>query len=143
MSKTFEVQWVLRSVICISATPRMEGNVFLGKVHSKAFSVNVTERATIGTQNNFTNVSGGAFEEIRVEDDMKVIFTDNEVKAADRGALKFYNGRVQFTEKLFTGLTCPCEGGITINGAARERDRHILRLLGGDKNEKFAVSLNA
>ena len=121
----------------------MEGNVFLGKVHSQAFSINVTERATIGTHNNFTSVSGGAFEEIRVGDDMKVNFVDNEVKEADQGALKFYNGRVQFTEKLFTGLTCPCEGGITINGAVRERDRHILRLLGGDKHEKFSVSLNA
>ena len=88
--------------------------------------------------NVFNHVAVGAFKNIRVGADVK--FKDNEVLGFDYGALQFYKGRVNFNGSLFTGLWCPCEGG-TINGAVRERDGHILKLLGSENIETFGVSL--
>ena len=120
----------------------MEGNWFAGKLQSRAFSMNVTGRAAVGA-NNFTHVSEGAFEEIKVGDQMQIEFKDNEIHEAETGALKFHEGRVRFNGSLFTGLGCPCEQG-TINSAIQMYDDHVQRLLGGRiqfvNEETFGVS---
>ena len=120
----------------------MEGNLFAGKLGSHAFSMDVTESATIGPD-IFSHVSDGAFEEIKVGNQGNINFKRNEIHNADFGALKFHEGRVRFGDSLFTGLGCPCEGG-TINGAIKMYDDHVQRLLGGrnsyENEETFGVS---
>ena len=108
----------------------------MGKLQSHAFSMNVTRSAAIGPHNNFTHVSDGAFEEIKVGEKMEVEFRDNEIHRADSGALKFHEGRVRFGESLFTGLGCPCEGG-SINGATKMYNDHIQRLLSGRSRNHY------
>ena len=123
----------------------MVGNWFMGKLQSHAFSMHVTGSASIGPDNNFTRVSDGAFEKIKVGDQKEIVFKDNEVHRADSGALKFNEGRVRFGGSMFTGLGCPCEGG-AINGATEARDHHVQRLLGDNPSgneETFGASFNS
>ena len=116
----------------------------MGNLQSRALSMLVTGRATIGPENNFTEISDGAFRGIKIGEELEVEFKDNEIHRADPGALKFHKGRVRFSGSLFTGLGCPCEGGTTFNGATRMRDRLIQRLLGGrgfnEDEETFEAS---
>ena len=120
----------------------MEHNEFEGKLHRHAFSMQVNGSAVIGPGNKFTHVSNGAFKQIKVGvgDDKKIEFKDNKVYGADDGALQFHRGMVNFIGSLYTGLKCPCEGA-TINGATRELNHHIQKLLGGG-GVTFPVSWN-